>query len=51
MKTVKQENQGETVEFVAIAFGVFGFLAFVRTEKLIKTLKEKGLLDDDYKAD
>jgi len=30
---------------------VFGFLAFVRTEKLIKTLKEKGLLDDEYKAD
>lgn len=39
------------MEFVAIGFGAFGFLAFVRTEKLIKTLKEKGLLDDDYKAD
>ena len=39
------------MEFVALGFGVFGFLAFVRTEKLIKTLKEKGLLDDNYKAD
>ena len=39
------------MEIVAIGFGVFGFVAFVRTEKLIKTLKEKGLLDDEYKAD
>ena len=39
------------MEFVAIGFGVFGFLAFVRLEKLTKTLKEKGLLDDNYKAD
>ena len=39
------------MEFVAIGFGVFGFLAFVRTEKLIKTLKSKGLLDEDYSAD
>jgi hypothetical protein len=39
------------MEFVAIGFGVVGFLAFVRTEKLTKTLKEKGLLDENYKAD
>jgi hypothetical protein len=39
------------MEIIAIAFGVFGFIAFVRTEKLIKTLKQKGLLDDEYKAD
>jgi hypothetical protein len=39
------------MEVVAIGFGIFGFLAFVRTEKLIRTLKENGLLDDDYKAD
>ena len=36
------------MEFIAFGFGVFGLIAFVRTEKLIKTLKEKGLLDDDY---
>ena len=39
------------MEYVAFTFGVFGFIAFVRTEKLIKTLKQKGLLDDAYKAD
>ena len=39
------------MEFVAIGFGVFGLLAFVRLEKLTKTLKEKGLLNDNYKAD
>ena len=39
------------MEFIAIGFGAFGFLAFIRTEKLIKKLKEKGLLDDNYKAD
>ena len=39
------------MEFVAFALGAFGLIAFVRTEKLIKTLKERGLLDDDYKAD
>ena len=39
------------MDIIAIAFGAFGFLAFVRTEKLIKTLKEKGVLDDGYKAD
>ena len=39
------------MEYVAFVFGTFGFIAFVRTEKLIKTLKQKGLLDDAYKAD
>ena len=39
------------MEIMAFAFGAFGFIAFVRTEKLIKTLKQKGLLGDEYKAD
>jgi hypothetical protein len=26
-----------------------GMVAFVRLEKLIKTLKEKGVLEEDYK--
>ena len=39
------------MDTIAFVFGVFGFLAFVRTEKLIRTLKKKGLLDDTYKAD
>ena len=37
------------------AFGilgfVFGLLAFLRTEKLVKNLKQQGVLDKDYKAD
>ena len=37
------------------AFGtlgfVFGMIALVRTEKLIKTLKEKGVLEKDYKKE
>jgi hypothetical protein len=28
---------------------VFGLLAFVRVEKLIKTLKEKEILEENYK--
>jgi len=39
------------MENLAFIFAVFGFIAFVRTEKLIKTLKKKGLLDAEYKAD
>jgi hypothetical protein len=38
------------------AFGVLGFvfcmmglIAFVRLEKLTKTLKKKGILEEDYK--
>ncbi|MGB0449132.1 MAG: hypothetical protein ACPGF6_00975 [Porticoccaceae bacterium] len=30
-------------------FGIMGMVAFVRLEKLIKTLKEKGVLEEDYK--
>ena len=32
-------------------FGIIGLMAFVRLEKLIKTLKEKGILDEDYKEE
>ena len=37
------------------AFGilgfVFGLIAFVRVERLVKTLKEKGVLEEDYKEE
>ena len=37
------------------AFGilgfVFGLVAFVRMEKLTKTLKEKGILEEGYKKE
>ena len=39
----------EGLAAAAFVFGMMGLVAFVRTEKLIKTLKEKGILDDDYK--
>ena len=41
----------EALAAVAFVFGMMGVVAFVRTEKLIKTLKEKGVLDDDYKEE
>lgn len=36
---------------MAFVFGMMGVVAFVRTEKLIKTLKEKGILEEDYKEE
>ena len=35
----------------AFCFSLVGVVALVRTEKLIKTLKEKGILEKDYKED
>ena len=35
----------------AFVFGMLGIVAFVRVEKLIKTLKEKGVLETDYKEE
>ena len=35
----------------AFVFGLVGVVALVRLEKLIKTLKEKGILDEDYKLE
>jgi hypothetical protein len=37
------------MEYAAFVFGIMGFVAFVRVEKLVKTLKEKGILEEDYK--
>lgn len=39
------------MEYAAFVFGVFGLIAFVRVEKLVKTLKEQGVLDEDYKEE
>tara|TARA_Y100001960_G_scaffold224907_1_gene235496 strand:- start:48 stop:170 length:123 start_codon:yes stop_codon:yes gene_type:complete len=38
-------------EVFAIVGGVFGLVAFVRLEKLIKTLKEKRMLEKNYKKE
>ena len=32
-------------------FGMVGVVAFVRLQKLTKTLKEKGILEEDYKKE
>lgn len=39
------------MEYIAFVFAILGVVAFVRQEKLIKTLKEKGVLDEEYKPD
>jgi hypothetical protein len=39
------------MEYAAFVFGIFGLVAFVRLEKLLKTLKEKGILEADYKEE
>ena len=39
------------VEALGIIGFIFGLVAFVRTQKLIKTLKENGVLDKDYKTE
>ena len=39
------------MEYIAFVFGLMGAVAFIRVEKLIKTLKEKGVLEEDYKED
>ena len=37
------------MEVMGVLGFIFGVVAFVRLEKLTKTLKEKGLLDEIYK--
>ena len=39
----------EGLATVGFVFGMLGLVAFVRLGKLTKTLKEKGILEEDYK--
>jgi hypothetical protein len=39
------------MEAAAFVFGMMGIVALVRVEKLIKTLKEKGILEENYKEE
>lgn len=41
----------EGLAVVGFIFGMVGVVAFVRLEKLTKTLKEKGVLNQDYKEE
>lgn len=36
---------------MGFVFGILGLVAYVRLEKLTKTLKEKGILDHDYRSE
>ena len=38
----------ESLGVVGLVFGMMGLVSFVRLEKLTKTLKEKGILEEDY---
>ena len=39
----------EGMTAIGLVFGMMGMVAFVRLDKLIKTLKEKGILEENYK--
>ena len=36
---------------MGFVFGIMGVVAFARLEKLTKTLKEKGILEENYKEE
>jgi hypothetical protein len=39
------------MEVAAFVFGMMGIVALVRVEKLIKTLKERGILEENYREE
>ena len=41
----------EGLAVMGFVFGMLGVVALVRLEKLTKTLKEKGILYQDYKEE
>ena len=41
----------EALGAMGFVFGMMGVVAFVRTQKLIKTLKENGVLNKDCKSE
>jgi Pyruvate/2-oxoacid:ferredoxin oxidoreductase gamma subunit len=41
----------EGLAAMGFVFGMVGVVALVRLEKLIKTLKEKGILEENYKEE
>ena len=41
----------EGLAVMGFVFGMIGIVALVRVEKLIRTLKEKGILGQDYKEE
>jgi len=41
----------EGLAVMGFVFGMVGVVALVRLEKLIKTLQQKGILEEDYKEE
>jgi hypothetical protein len=41
----------EGLSVLGFVFGMLGLVAFVRIEKLTKTLKQKGILEEDYQEE
>lgn len=41
----------EGLAVTGFVFGTVGVVAIVRLEKLTKTLKQKGILEEDYKEE
>jgi hypothetical protein len=41
----------EALAVVGFIFGMMGVVALVRLEKLTKTLKQKGILEENYKEE
>jgi len=39
------------MEILGFCFGIMGLIALVRVDKLIKTLKQKGVLEESYKEE
>jgi len=37
------------MEYLTFVFAILGLVAFVRVEKLVRTLKDQGVLDQAYR--
>ena len=47
----KKERILDGLAVMGFIFGMIGVIALVRLEKLTKTLKEKGILEESYKEE
>ena len=46
-----KEDVMEGLAVMGFVFGMLGVVALVRLERLTKSLKEKGILEEDYKEE
>jgi hypothetical protein len=45
-----EEFKMDSFAVIGYVFGILGLVAFIRVEKLTKTLKAQGVLPEDYKV-